>query len=181
MHNKDDIFRPLNALDKKYKPLILEWLALTFGYPEEYPHSFKDQWITWGIWKGELSVGFDTRVEEQLQLMQLIPKRFMGAIQFKTMKIVNEYNFYLNLDTLFVLKYPAIKGYKLLCKDSHHDGDGDLFYTYDWSVELEDGTFILYHNQKPEMDMKYRDVIYDSRIQERAFREFLEKSITLKR
>ena len=53
-------YKRLDASDKKYKPLIIKWLANLFGY-ENYPNSFKDHWITYNIWDGELSVSFDLK------------------------------------------------------------------------------------------------------------------------
>ena len=71
----------------------MKWLSNLFGY-DNYPNSFKDQWITWNIWDGELSVSFDLRQEEQVKLLSLIHPRFLGCPQYKTLKVVNEKNFY---------------------------------------------------------------------------------------
>jgi hypothetical protein len=115
-------YRKLDALDKKYKPLILKWLSGLFGY-ENYPHSFKDQWITWNIWDGELSVSFDLRQEEQVRLLSLIHPRFLGCPQYKTLKVVNEKSFYLQLKQLLYIEYPGIKGSKKISQTKHKDND----------------------------------------------------------
>lgn len=166
-------YRRLNALDKKCKPLILEWLSNLFGY-ENYPHSFKDQWINWNIWDGELSISFDLRQDEQVKLLSLIHPRFLGCPQYKTLKVVNEKSFYLHLKQLLHIEYPEIIGSKKINQTKHKDNDGDTFYTYDWEVFLSDGSSILYHNQKDKMDMVKGDFIYNATIQERAFVKFLQ-------
>jgi hypothetical protein len=169
----------LSALDTKVKPLILKWLSGLFGY-KNYPNSFKDQWITWNIWDGVLSVSFDLRQEEQVKLLSLIHPRFLGCPQYKTLKIVNEKNFYLELKQLLHIEYPEITGSRLLIKDKHRGGTNgwystsDDFYTYDWEVFLSDGTSILYRNQKYTMDMVKGDFIYNATIQERGFVNFLQ-------
>jgi hypothetical protein len=163
----------INRLDKTYKPLMLTWLADLFKY-ENYPHSHTDQWITWNIWDGELSIGFDFRQAEHLKLFSLIHPRFKGVPQYTTLKIVNENNFYLDLERLFKINYPSIVSSKLINKVKHKDNDGDDFYTYDWEVFLADNTSIMYHNQKDKMDMVKGDYIYNSTIQERTFINFLK-------
>jgi len=178
-----DILKPYkrrDCLDKHCKPLILDWLASLFGY-KDYPHSFKDQWISWNIWDGELSIGFDLRQEEQSRLLSLIHPRFLGCPQSGTLKVVNEKNFYLQLSRLLHIEYPEIKNSKLVSKNKHSGGTGgwsspsDDFYTYDWEVFLSDGTSLLYNNQSEKMDLKKGDFIYNSIIQERAFVKFLKE------
>ena len=175
------MYRKQDALDKKVKPLILDWLSKLFGY-DNYPHSFKDQWIRWSVWDGELSVSFDLRQEEQVKLLSLIHPCFLGCPQFRTLKIVNENNFYLRLKRLLPIKYPEITGSKLLSKDKQSGGTGgwsspsDDFYTYDWEVFLNDGSSVFYHNQNDKMDMGYRGFTYDAIIQERAFVRYLAMS-----
>lgn len=166
------MYRKLDALDKKNKPLIIDWLCGLFGY-ENYPHSFKDQWINWSVWDNDLSISFDTRQPEQVKLLSMIHPCFLGTPQYRTLKIVNEKTFYLSVDKIGDLKYPKITTHKLLNKDKHTDNDGDTFYTYDWEVFLDDNSSIHYHNQNHIMDMKYRDFIYDATLQERFFTEFL--------
>lgn len=176
------IYMPLNALDKIYKPLVLKWLCKLFNYPD-YPHSFKDQWIRWSIWDGVLSVGFDFRQEEHKKLFSLIHPRFIGCIQQHTLKIVNTTSFFLDLDCLLNIQYPDIIGSKLIRTNKHKGGTGgwysksDNFYSYDWEVLLSDGNSLFYNNQKENMDMIKGDFIYTSRIQERAFCVFLEQFI----
>ena len=172
-------YRKVNALDKEIKPLLLTWLSNLFGY-KTYPHSFKDQWINWNIWDGILSISFDLRQEEQIKLLSLIHPRFLGTPQYKTLKIVNEKNFYLPLKNLLHIEYPEITGSKLLSKNKQLGGIGgwnspsDYFYNYDWEIFLSDGSSIFYHNQKNTMDMVKKDFIYNVTIQERAFVNFLQ-------
>lgn len=171
-------YRKLSVLDKKVKSLILKWLSGLFGY-ENYPHSFKDQWIAWNIWEGELSVSFDSRPEEQIKMLSLIHPRFLGCPQYKTLKVVNDKTFYLQLNQLLHIEYPEITGSKLLLKEKQRGGTGgwhsasDDFYTYDWEVFLSDGSSLFYHSQKCTMDMVKGDFIYNATIQERAFVNFL--------
>jgi hypothetical protein len=173
MYNKSDV-----RDSKTLKPLILKWLCELFNY-NNYPHSFKDQWISWTIWQGELSVSFDLRQDEQIKLISLIHPRFLGCPQHRTLKIVNETNFYLQLDRLLDIKYPEIKNSRLIRRNKERGGTGgwsspsDDFYTYDWEVFLSDSTSIFYHNQKDKMDMVKGDFVYTATIQERAFVEFL--------
>jgi hypothetical protein len=167
-------YKNINALDKICKPLILTWLADLFKY-KDYPHSHTDQWITWTLWDGQLSVGFDFRQEEHVKLFSMIHPRFKGIPQYTTLKIVNEKSFYLDLKQLLHLKYPNIVSSKLINKVKHKDNDGDTFYTYDWEVFLDDDTSIMYHNQKEKMDMVKGDYIYNSIIQEKAFVNFLKE------
>lgn len=162
----------INALDNKYKPLILKWLSKVFGY-DNYPHSYKDQWINWKVWDGELSISFDLRQEEQAKLLSLIPPNFLGRPQYKTLKIVNEKVFYLRLDDFLYVEYPKIVGSKRINKIAHKSSD-DIFYVYHWEVFLDDHTSVVYSNQKDKMDMVKGDFNYNTTLQERAFVEFLE-------
>jgi len=161
-------YRRISVLDKKIKPLILKWLSNLFGY-ENYPHSFKDQWITWNIWDGLLSVYFDLRQKEQVKLLSLIPSHFL-----------KKDTFYLQLNKFLDIEYPEIIDSKLLSKDKHRGGSNgwysksDEFYTYDWEVFLNDGSSLFYHNQKDTMDMIKGDIIYNTIIQERTFVKFLQ-------
>lgn len=174
------MYKRIDALDKTVKPLILKWLAELFNY-EDYPSSFKDQWIRWNIWDGEISVSFDLRQEEQVKLLSLIHPRFLGVPQSRSLKIVNEKNFYLDIKSLLHIEYPEITESKLLKKNKERGGTGgwhspsDDFYTYDWEVSLSDGSSIYYHNQNDKMDMVKGDYTYLSTIQQRAFVNFLQK------
>lgn len=169
------MFKSPDAADKKYKPLILKWLCEVFEY-KNYPYSFRDQWIIWNVsHDGELWVSFDHRQEEQRKLFSMIPIRFLGAIQWKTLKIVNEKSFYLPLSRFLTIKYPEIISSKLLSKTKHIDNDGDDFYSYDWEIFLNDGTSIHYSNYSQHMDMKHGDYYYTNRINTREFLKFLEK------
>lgn len=174
------IFVKTDALDKKSKPLVLKWLSNHFGY-KDYPHSFKDQWINWRVWDGELTVGFDSRVEEQNKLKSMLPVRLMGTPQHRTLKIVNEDSFYLRLETIIHIYYPDIISSSLVSKIKQQGGTrgwhspSDDFYTYDWEVVLSDGSSIMYHNQEDKMDMIKGSYIYNAIIQEREFLKFLNK------
>lgn len=173
------MYKKIDALDKEVKPLILKWLSKQFGYIN-YPHSFKDQWINWNVNNGEICVGFDLRQNEQVKLLSLIPTRFLGTPQRGTLKIVNDQNFYLQLNRITNIEYPSIEKSVLLKKEKHTGGKGgwisasDSFYTYDWEVFLSDGSSVYYHNQKDFMDMKEGDSSYNSIIHERAFVSFLK-------
>jgi hypothetical protein len=164
--------------DKAIKIYVLKWLCELFGFTD-YPHSFKDQFITWNIWNGVLNVGFDFRQLEHEQLFALIHPRFKGTPQKRTLKIVNETSFYLNLDDLLDIEYPAITGHTLVAQTKHKGGKGgwysesDAFYTYKWKVNLADGSVIDYENQMQTMDLKQGDYIYNVRIQERAFVKYI--------
>jgi hypothetical protein len=166
-------YKTIDALDKKYKPLILKWLAKHFRY-ENYPHSFKDQWINWQVWDGDLTVSFDLRQEEHEKLLYMIHPRFLGCPQHKTLKIVNEDTFHLQMKQLLCIEYPTIKKSYMIDKTRHVDNDGDEFFTYDWEVILSDDSSIMYHNQKNNMDMVKGDFIYNATIQQRAFTRFLD-------
>ncbi len=167
-------YRPVDGLDKLYKPLIIKWLCKQFNY-QYYPHSFKDQWILWSIWEGMLTISFDGRQDEHNKLLSLIHPRFLGIPQYKTLKIVNEKNFYLQLNHLLNIDYPAIVGHELLSTEKHKDDDGDVFYTYKWNVFLADGTSVIYNNMVDKMDLIKSDFVYNKIIQERAFTEFLKQ------
>lgn len=167
-------YRKLTVLDKKYKPLILKWLSSVFEY-ENYPHSFKDQWINWNICNGQLQIIFDTRAEEQAKLLSLIHPRFLGTVQYKTLKIVNQKTFYLRLSDLLHIDYPEIQKSRQISETKQIDNDGDTFYIYEWEVFLSDDSSIIYSNQKNKMDMTKGDFIYNDMIQERAFVKFLEQ------
>lgn len=160
-------YHRIDALDNTYKPLILKWLSKLFGY-NNYPHSSKDQWISWKIWNNELTIFLDSRQKEHRKLLSLIPKQFLGTPQYKTLKIVNKDIFYLRLNKLFLIGYPDIIGNKFIGKKLCN-----TFYVYDWKVILDDNTSIHYHNQRNKMDMIKGSFIYDCTIQERAFTQFL--------
>lgn len=166
-------FKWPDASDKKYKPLILEWLARTFGY-ENYPHSFKDQWINWTIWDNILTVSFDFRQDEQKKLFDHIPDRLKGCPQSRTLKIVNENSFYVPIVSIFRKEYPLIITSKLVNKIKHVDNDGDIFFVYYWRVELANGKAISYSNQAEKMDLAYRSYSYDHYIDTMNFCHFLE-------
>lgn len=172
-------FVTADAMDNKIKPLILKWLTKHFGY-KDYPHSFRDQWITWNIWDGEISVGFDSRIDEHNKLLSLIKPQYLGTPQAGTGKIVNTDTFYLDLKDLIDIKYPEIIKSSLMRINSHkggtngwHSPSDDLF-SYTWRIYLDDGTSIIYSNHKEVMDMVKGDFIYDSIIQERAFIKYIE-------
>ena len=170
-----EIYKRPNGLDKKYKPMILKWLCNLVGY-KDYPHSFKDQWINWSIWNGELTISFDDkRTEEHKRLLELIPGTFLGVPQYITLKIVNKTTFYLSLERIASISYPDITDSKLINKNKHPDGEGGSFYSYDWQVFLSDGSSVHYHNQVEIMDMKKGDYLYNCIIQTRFFTRFLDK------
>jgi len=170
-----NFYKPIGGDNRVYKPKVLRWLCKVFDH-RDFPHSFKDQWINWNVWNGKITVSFDMRQKEHLDLLAKIPPQLLGIPQYKTLKIVNKNTFYLPIKTLLAVDYPTILAHKLIAKDTHKDGEGGFFCTYDWQVFLADNSSIYYHNQNDKMDMKYRGFTYDSRIQERAFIRFLDEN-----
>ena len=166
------IYKSFDALDKTMKPLILDWLADIFGYGQ-FEHSFKDQWVRWSVYGRYVSVGLDNRVPEQLKLWSLIPDKLKGCLQRTTLKVVNKDSFYLDIDRVVNLKYPDIVKSSVHTKVKHTDDDGDVFYCYEWLVELSDGSAVIYNNQKDVMDMVKCDYSYMRLIEERAFVQFI--------
>lgn len=175
------MYKKIDSLDKEIKPLIIKWLCNLFGYTD-YVGDFRDQWITWGVWDGELNVGFDHRSDQHKKLLSLIHPRFLGAIQYSTLNVVNAKTFYLDLERMGDIKYPNIVSSTLLHKHENKGGKGgwsspsDSFYSYEWEVFLDDGTSLYYRNQSETMDMVKGDYVYRSTIQERFFVEFLKKN-----
>ncbi len=166
-------YKKLDASDKKYKSLILKWMAKQFNYPD-YPHSFKDQFINWNIWDSELTIIFDSRQLEQMKLLSLIPPQMVGAVQYKSLLIVNKHTFNIRIEKLGAIEYPEINGYTLIKEVTQFDNDGDIFYEYNWEISLTDGTSIEYNNQDEYPNLNKGDIIYNSIIQERFFCNFLE-------
>lgn len=152
---------------QQYSPKIIKYICNTFGY-ENYPHSFKDKFITWYIWEGKLVVSFDLRQKEHVALLSQCNAGNHIRIP---------------LSSILQIYYPKIMGSKLVRKRKEHGGVGgfisasDDFYSYEWNVSLSDGSIIIYENQKNEMDMTEHDVLYMSIIQERAFVGFLQRLI----
>lgn len=167
-------YQQKDGLDKQMKPLILKWLCETFG-SGNFPHAFTDQWITWSIWDGELTIGFDRRQLTHVELFSRIPDRFKGVPQNCTLKIVNGHNFYMSVRHLGTIQYPKILSSKLIKAHTSKDDDGDTCYSSYWEVFLSDETSIIYHNQEQKMDLDWRGFIYDKIIQERFFVNFLLK------
>lgn len=173
-----EIYYKITASDKTYKPLILSWLSEVFNY-RGYPHDYKDQWINWSIYGGQLSISFDDRSEGQRELVKIIHPRFMGVPQYQTLRVVNKDSFYLDIHSLLSIEYPKITSHTLLRKTPHEDGDGDIFYTYDWRIYLDDGTSIHHQNQRNIMTLKHGEYSYKSIIDERAFINFLNSKFDI--
>lgn len=168
--------------DKDVRTLLLKWLFKQFGNNDHTP-SFKDGWILPNItFNNRLSVSFDSRVEEQMELIKMIPPQFMGTPQKRTLLIVNPQTFYLDLNDLLDLKYPSIVDYRLVKTNTHKGGKGgwsspsDEFQSYDWELMLSDGTMMDHNNQSKTIDIAALETswIYRSRIEEREFIKFLE-------
>jgi hypothetical protein len=173
------IYSRPDALDKKYKPLILQWLADTFGYEGEYPHNFQDQYINWSISQGYLSIHFDFRCPAQEKLFSIIPMQFKGAPQFGTLKIVNDSSFYLHFERFITPVQPRILNSSIMEKHSQYDAEeGTTFFTYDWRVSLSDGSTIKYHNQSKECNLMEDSDYFKSYIQTKQFTEFLDDIYT---
>lgn len=161
----------------KLKPAILDWLASTVNY--KFKHHFSDTWINCTIWDNQLSISLDFRQDSHKELFKKLPNKYKGCLQYGTGKLVNDKTLYFNIENLIDINYPEITNSTLLRRNKVRGGKGgwysasDDFYTYDWEVQLDDGTTINYHNQINKMDMIKGDFIYNAEIQEREFVKFL--------
>jgi hypothetical protein len=167
------MYREIAGLDKTCKPKILSFLCKIFNCVD-FQHSFHDQFISWTIWDGVLSIRLDLRNEMQKNLLNSTPIYFKGTPQQRTLKIVNENTIYIRLKDLIKIDYPNIIECKLLSKNKEKCDAGDSFYSYNWEVFLDDNSSIFHYNQKEKCDIRKGDFIYDKIIQERAFVSFLE-------
>lgn len=165
-------YKKVGALDKKIRPLILTWLCSLVGI--DYKHDWRDQWISWNIWDGRLSISLDQGVDAQKELFEALPMENKGTKQYKTGILVNKDVLYYSVEDIVDVSYPEISNHILKYKHRHVDNDGDEFFTYDWQVFLSDGTSIMYNNQYWHMDLKKGDYIYNATIQERAYVTFLQ-------
>jgi hypothetical protein len=172
----DTCYERPDGNDQICKPLILKWLAAVSGY-KDYPHSFKDQWIRWSVWRGDVSVSFDSRVKDQQELSDLLVPKFPGSAESRSPEKIPVDFFFISLGELFDIESPDIIGYKLIGKTAYETKDGDEFSTYKWEVFLDDETSIIYQNQKDVMDMEVGDKHYSSTIEQRAFITYV-KNIT---
>lgn len=163
------MFVKTDALDKKYKPLIIKWLCKVFDV-SDHVVSFKDQWIRWSINDSTLSIDLN----DCEAIKRKIPAALFGTPQHGSLRIVNEQSIYIPLSAICHVDYPEVTGHTLIKKHKHKDGDGGFFYSYNWEVFLCDGTSIFYSNQKDQMDLVRRSYNYDWILQERAFLNFLE-------
>lgn len=164
-------FKNTDAINsKKYKPAVIDWLVNRFGL-SPYNHSFKDQWIVVSIWDGSLSIYFDTRQPEQVELFNSIPDEFKGCLQQGTGKLVNKDNLYFYFGKEWQVEYPTITGSKIIKEAKHVDNDGDDFYVYDQLINLSDGTQIIYSNQAKRLDIS--DYSFRTIIQERFFYQMI--------
>lgn len=163
--------------NKEYQ--TLDWLSSLVNY--DFKHNFSDRWILVNIWDNILSISFDFRQSNQKELFELLPDKYKGCKQYRTGKLVNKKTLYFTLSDLFKIEYPDIVSSELIKTTKHQSGSGgwidvgEFFYTYDWLVHLSDNTTIDYNNQTNKMDMVKGDYIYNCRIQEREFINFLNK------
>lgn len=151
---------------KNLKPAVIDWLIEKFNLNIKYEHSFKDQWISVNIWDGQLTISFDTRQPEQVQLFNALPAEIKGTKQHGTGKMVNLQTLYFDMNKEFTINYPEIKSKEIVGKVKHTDNDGDTFYVYSWLVKMNDETEMIFTNQ----DNNKLDIekwIYPTRIQER--------------
>jgi len=161
-----------------YNSLLLDWLSSLVNY--SFIHSFSDNWAKYNIWDGELMVSLDFRQNTHKELFDLLPSKYKGCKQKGTGKLVNEKTLYFKLFDFIDISYPEIESSILIQRHKHQSTEhgwnivGEYFYTYNWLVSLSDGTDIHYSNQEDKMDMIKGDFIYNARIQERAFKSFLE-------
>lgn len=170
------MFVPLNCLDKKYKLMILSWLAnkVSKNFMKKYKHDFRDQWIIWSIYDDTIFIMLDFRVDAQKQLFDKLPDKNKGCLQKGTGKLVNKKTLYFPLEPEIETPFPKIIKHELFQTIKHKDNDGDKFYEYYWEVFLEDGTSIEYRNQDSKMDLTEKSLKYMWMLQERAFRQFLD-------
>jgi len=163
--------------NEKLKPLILDWLSSLVDHT--FSHHFSDVFIHYSIWDDQLCISLDFRQANQQELFDKLPKHIKGTPQRNTGIMVNLYTLYFKVSEICQFDYPEIISHELIKKTKHQSSEkgwyikGEHFYTYDWKVNLSDGTSITYHNQKEQMDMVKNDHIYNCRIQEREFEKFI--------
>jgi hypothetical protein len=166
-------FKMPDSLEQKpYRPLILDWLSRRYDL-KPFQHSFKDQWLSYNIWCGQLTISHNTRVEEQVELFNSLPDNIKGCKQQGTGKMVNLKTLYFTLSDFLKIEYPEITKQELFKTDRSKDDDGDDFIVYNYKVHLSDGTILYYSNQKlnEPMDMQY---LFPTYIQERAFLRYIK-------
>jgi len=159
------------------KSKVLDWLSAMVNHT--FNHHFSDKWINVNIWNNDLTISFDSRQENQVELFNKLPDNIKGCIQRNTNKRVNEKTLYFKVSEICNIIYPDIVSNKLIKKTKHQSGSGgwidvgEYFYTYDWEVLLSDNTTINYNNQEPKMDMIKGDYSFNRRIQEREFKKLI--------
>lgn len=165
--------------DQKSK--VLDWLSSLVDH--EFTHHFSDNFISVNIWDDVLTIGLDFRQPNQTELFEKLPQQIKGCLQRGTGKLVNTNTLYFKVSDVCKVDYPDITGSELIKKDEHQSGSGgwidvgEYFYTYDWRVNLSDGTFVEYHTQKDTMDLTENHVIYKTLIQKREFLNFITNKL----
>lgn len=161
------------------KSKVLDWLSSLIDY--KFKHHFSDRWISVNVWDNTLSISFDHRQSNQVELFNKLPKEIKGCLQKGTGILVNENTLYFTLSELVNIIYPKIVSYKQIKNTRHNESvkgggyvKGSYWYTYDWELTLSDGSTIEYHNQVNKMNLTESDYIFKCRIEEREFNKFIE-------
>jgi hypothetical protein len=157
MKIENEVFDNVSFNDSQLvKPAILDWICNKFNLPK-YNHSFRDQWIYIGIWDNILSVSLDKRDESQAQLLELVPREYIGCDQVNTGKRVNLDSLYFHIDKEFEIEYPEIIKITLYQKHKKRDDDGDIFYTYTHLIHLSDGSKLQHYGYEGTPDLKLNE------------------------
>jgi hypothetical protein len=163
----------------KYKPAVLNWLSEMVNY--KFEHHYSDKWINVNIRGEQLSISFDTRQNNQVELFKKLPECLKGVKNIYTGELVNKHNLYFKITEICKFEYPKIISSKVIKKNKHQETEkgwyikGSYWYSYDWEVTLSDGTTINYHNQNEKMDLKEDSNTFKTKICEREFYKFVSK------
>lgn len=160
--------------NKKIKPAIIDWLIKRLNIDIEYNHDLRDQWVRINVWDGQLSISFDSRNEQQNNILSKIPAEFIGCKQAGTGKLVNTNVIYFDMDKEFEIEYPAVIKKRIFRTETIRESGEPNFYSYDWECDMSDGTIMEFNNQdKNKLDIgKW---ILPTKIQERFLLKTLLK------
>lgn len=163
----------------KYKPKILDWLSSLVNHT--FTHHFSDKWISVNISNNQLSISFDFRQPNQVELFDKLPNEIKGCLQDGTGKLVNKKTLYFKVSEIVTFEYPTIISSKLITNVKHQESEkggwyikGKYYNSYDWELTLSDGSTIEYSNYKDTMDLKETDLIFKTKIEEKEFYKFIE-------
>lgn len=165
-------YKSPNCLEQdKYKRHILDWIVKRFNLPP-YKHTFQDNYISVMFWDGKMSISIDTRVEAQVQLLNSVPKEYVGCNQYKTGIRVNLHSFYFDIEKEFEIVYPKIVSSEIVHTQKHWD-DGDTWNVYTYEILLSDDTALIWSDHKEKLDMS--DFLFKKYIHERTIYNLLIK------